>query len=128
MKDAVPTVRSARVSFDTSANRAKPKSMMGCVPRARSGFGGLDIAMHDALDVRRLQALRNLAAEVESIFERQRSRGNAVFQCLALQESHRKEGLAVGFSNLVNRADVGVVEGRRSFGISQEALLGFVVV
>jgi hypothetical protein len=73
--------------------------------------------------MRRLQTLRDLSPNLERVFERQRPFGDAVFQRLALEEGHCKEGLAVGVINLVDRADVGVMERGGGLSFAQEALL-----
>jgi len=48
--------------------------------------------------------------------------GNPVLQRLALQQLHADEGLALVLVDVVDRADIGVVEGRRGPGLALEAL------
>jgi hypothetical protein len=51
-----------------------------------------------------------------------------MLECLALQQLHGNEVLTVRFVNLVNRADIRMVEGGRSEGFSLEAFAGRRVV
>jgi hypothetical protein len=50
-----------------------------------------------------------------------------VLEGLAVETLHHDEGVAVGFVNLVNSADVGVVESGSGAGFSLESLEGLIV-
>ena len=51
-----------------------------------------------------------------------------VLQCLPLQQFHGDERLALVLVNVVDRADVGVIEGRGGTGLTLEALQGLMVL
>ena len=88
--------------------------------------GGLNVAMNDAFLVRGIQAVGNLDGVIDQLMQ---SAGRAVScACLdpfakrhALQQLHNDEGLAVVLAQLVDRADVGVVEGRGGARFALEA-------
>ena len=70
--------------------------------------------MNDAPLVRGLQATANLKRDVQHSFERKSrfplSGSQPVSQGFALQQFHHQEGLAPMLTELVNAADVGVVQ------------------
>src|ERR1700680_760560 len=53
---------------------------------------------------------------------------NAMLQRRPFQKLHRDEGLGIMLADLINRADVGMIEGRRSAGFAPEALGGLGVL
>jgi len=53
--------------------------------------------------------------------EFQRPPGDQVFQCQTVQKFHHDEGLTVLFIDLVNSADVGMVQSRGGFGLTLKA-------
>ena len=67
--------------------------------------------MDDALLVRSVQGVRNLNGQFQRLLKGERLRPDHVLQCLSFQQFHGDELPAVGFVNLVNRADVGMVQG-----------------
>ena len=58
----------------------------------------------------------------------QRPSRHAVLQGEAVEILHGDEGLAVLLADVVNRADVGMIQGRRSLGLALEAGEGFRVL
>jgi len=77
--------------------------------------GGFDVAVEDALCMRGIERVGDLNAQVEQVFGRQRPRGNAMSQRLALEQLHDDIGLALVFADVVERADVRMVQcGRRA--------------
>ena len=94
---------------------------------------GLDIAMDDALRLCRLQCIRDLNGEIQELLRWQgrgtrRSYPQAVLKRLALQKLHDDEGLTFVLSNLVNRADIGVIECRGSLRFTLEPFQGLSVL
>ncbi len=67
--------------------------------------------------MRGIQRVRNLNPQIEQQFHLQRTTGDPVLQRRAFQKFHGDERLAVLLANLINRADVGMVQcgGRARF-------------
>src|SRR5262252_11171668 len=84
--------------------------------------------MDDALCVGRVESLQHLAGDVEQSIQFQRIACNQFLQRHAVKEFHGDEDTAVGIANVVDRADVGMVEGRVStcFALEAVAQLGIV--
>lgn len=70
----------------------------------------LDIAVDDAARMRRFQRIRDLNSIIQDHIERQRLVVDPVLQRLAIEEFHGDERLAAVRSDVVNRADVRVIE------------------
>jgi hypothetical protein len=83
---------------------------------------GLDIAMNDALAVRGIEGVRELAAGIQDLFERKRAVLNAPAQRLALEELHRDEVPAFVDADVIDRADVRMVQRRCDARFAQEPL------
>src|SRR6266852_1170930 len=67
--------------------------------------------------MRCVESLGNLDAQIEHRFDLQRLASDPVPERLSLQQFHGDEGSPVGLVNLVDRADVRVVQGGRSLGL-----------
>ena len=67
----------------------------------------------------------DLDGDVEHFDEGQGAFGDPLLQASAFDEGHGQEHLPLGFVDLVDRADVGVVEDGGGLGLSQESLFGF---
>src|SRR6188474_1513959 len=81
--------------------------------------------MHDAMVVSLLQSACDLEGNRDGVVTRQRAAREARLQRFAVVERHRDEQLSFGcFADLVNRADVGVIERSSRAGLEQEAALG----
>lgn len=90
--------------------------------------GGLDVTMDDAGGVRFGEALGDLDRDVERVVQLQRAACDLLLQRLAVVESHHEEELPVGrLVDLVDRADVGMVQRRRGLRLDHEASLGVLV-
>ena len=87
-------------------------------------IGRLDIAMHDAPGVRRSQSTCRLLAQGEYLGRGKAVVGEIQLQRLASQQLHHQVGLSVLFADVVNGADVGVVQGGGCPGLAQKALMG----
>ena len=84
--------------------------------------------MDDPLRVRRVQRIAHLNPEVQKCFGLERSGSDKLLERLALQQLHRHERLALELTNVVNRADVGVVERGSRLGFAAEALQSLLIV
>ena len=79
----------------------------------------LQIAMDDARFVRRGESVGEFDREIEKSFVVE---AEAVAQRVALEELHYEEWLAVDFVDLVDRADVRMIERRRRAGLALQTL------
>src|SRR6516162_6794790 len=73
---------------------------------------GLDVPMDDPFGVCRVQGVGDLDADIENLFDLQWLSTNLLFQRRAFQIFHGDERLSRLIVNLVNRADVGMVQSR----------------
>jgi hypothetical protein len=84
-------------------------------------IGGLDVAVNDAFRVRGIQSVGNLDSEGENQVRLHRAIADAVLQRHAVQKLHGDEGSPVRLVDLVDSADVRVVQRRRSLGFALES-------
>ena len=75
-------------------------------------IGGLDVAMDDALGVGRVQRVGDLDSSDSNASVSSGLPGDAMLQSFAIQELHGDERLAVLLADLVNRADIGMIQRR----------------
>ena len=73
----------------------------------------LDVSMDDALRMRGVESIGDLDAQLEHRFALLRLASDHVPERLPLQQFHGDEGSPIGLVNLVDRADVRVVQGGR---------------
>ncbi len=78
---------------------------------------GLDVAMDDAFGVRGVEGVGDLDSQLEQGFEFYGPRTDTM-QSHTVEKFHRDEGLAVLIANVVDGADVGMVQGGRSLGFA----------
>ena len=81
----------------------------------------LEIAMHDAGRVRLGKRTRNLRGVVQALAERQSLALDQIVQRLAFHVLHGDEMHAVGFLDVVDGDNVGVIERRSRFSFLHEA-------
>ena len=73
-----------------------------------------DVAVNDALCVSGIQSVRNLNRQAEQNIRLQRFSADTMLQRRAVQKLHGDECLAIVLINLMNRADVRMIQrGRR---------------
>lgn len=72
--------------------------------------GGLNVAVDDSFGVRGIQSVRNLNPQLQNLLKRQRLAGNAMLQGDTVQILHGDKRLPVLFANLVDGANVGVIQ------------------
>src|SRR5208282_3171617 len=83
---------------------------------------GLNVAMNDALRVRGVERIGNFYAQRKQCVQLHGAIADDVFQGRAVKILHDDVGLAVLLANVVNGADVWMVEGGRSPGLAAETL------
>src|ERR1700735_2451160 len=70
----------------------------------------LDVAVHDSLRVGRIEAVGDLDADLQKLRYLDGLAANAVFESPALEQLHGDKRTSVKFSDIVNGANVGVIE------------------
>ena len=75
--------------------------------------------------MRCLQPLGHLNRDVEGLVQLPRPGFDLLAQRLAFDEGHRDESFAFRFADLVDLANVGVIESRGGFSFSPETRLDF---
>ena len=73
---------------------------------------GLDVPVHNPLGVCGVQRIDNLGSQLQQLFGGERLAADSVLERLSLQQLHGDEVLAVRFVNLMNSADVRMIERR----------------
>jgi hypothetical protein len=73
-------------------------------------IGGLDISMHDALGMRRIQRVRDIDCEAQQEIEFEGTAADAMLQGLAFKVLHNDEGSPILLSDIVDGTDVRMVE------------------
>ena len=66
--------------------------------------------MHDAFAVRGVQRVRHLNRQIQQAIQFHRRPGDHVLQRAAIQEFHGDERFSIRLADVVNRADVGVIQ------------------
>src|SRR5207245_5031161 len=82
----------------------------------------LDVSMDDALRMCCIERVGNLDAEIEHRFDLQRFSSDLVLEGLTFEVLHSDEGPSFIFPNVVNRADIRVIECRGSASLLLKAL------
>ena len=81
----------------------------------------LDVAVHDVLGVCGIQCFGDLDSEFQNDVDLQQRSVEPTPKCLALEQLHHDEGLALVLIDLVDRADVRMVQGCRGAGFPKKA-------
>ena len=77
--------------------------------------------MHDAFAMCRIERVGNLNSKQQCVFRLQLSPSDTVLQRHAVEKLHDHEGTSGFLADVVNRADVGMVQSGSSFSLSPEA-------
>src|SRR6476660_8992062 len=80
--------------------------------------GGFDVAMDNALCVRCVESVSYLDAYIEQDFDVDRTAHDEVFESLTVEKFHGYEGHTVLFVNLMDGANVRVVQSRGSLRLT----------
>ena len=108
-----------RTSGNCNFRQAEVENLCVAPPR-NEDVCGLDVAMDNAFGVSSIQSTRNLDCQRQKSLGFHGTPRNAVLQRHAVQKLHGDERLAILFVNLVNRANVGMVEGGGSLSLALE--------
>ena len=81
----------------------------------------LDVAVHDAFGVCRIERLGDIDPDGEQLLDLQRPIADEMFQRLAFQVLHDDEGLVALFPNVMDGADVGMIQCGCGLGLAPEA-------
>ena len=90
------------------------------IARGDEDVGGFDVAVDDARAMRGVQRVGNLDAHVEHRVQAQRTRGEPILQRRPLQILHDDERSPVLLADVVDRADIRVVQRRRGLRFPRE--------
>ena len=82
---------------------------------------GLDVPMHNTCRVCRIEGVRDLDGEREDLLDLHGTSADPVLQGHAIQILHGDERLPMILVNLVNRADVRMIESRRGLRLALKA-------
>jgi hypothetical protein len=92
--------------------------------RGDEDVGRLDVPVDDALPMGGTQPVGDLDRDLKEDLRGQRTAGDALLERLALQSFHAQEGLALMVADVVDGADVRMVERRGGARLALEALPG----
>src|SRR5690242_6457575 len=83
---------------------------LGVTALGHEDIGGLDVAMNDALGVGGVERVSDFDGERKNQFGVHGTVADSVLQSQAIQKLHGDERQVFAFPNLVNRADIRVIE------------------
>ena len=84
--------------------------------------GRLDVAVNDAFGMCGFERVGSLNGEIQQEVHGKGPARDALLQRRALDQLHHQEMMALDFSDLVDGADVGMVQGGGSSGLALESL------
>jgi len=84
-------------------------------------IGGLDVSMDDAFGMRRIERVGNVDGDGEKGIELHGSAGDHVLQSFALEALHGDEGLAIFLADIIDGANVGMIQRGRGLRFTLEA-------
>src|SRR5215472_7114439 len=100
-----------------------------CVAAFRQeNIGRLDIPVHDPLRMRRVQRIRDFNAPLHQLVQRHRPLRDALPQRLPFQAFHRDERASALLANVVDRANVRMIQPRRRLRFPLEAFQRLCVI
>src|SRR5271168_35302 len=82
----------------------------------------LDVAVDDSLGMSGFERVGDLNAEIEKLFGLEGAAFDAMLESFALEQLHGDERLAVVLTDLVNRADVRVIQSGSSTSLALKSL------
>jgi hypothetical protein len=87
-------------------------------------IGGLDVTVNDAFSMGGIEGVGNLDGDIQQTLQFHRPAGDCIFESLALKTFHGDEGFTIFFADVMDGADVGMVQRRGSFGFAAKAAEG----
>ncbi len=93
---------------------------LGMTELGHKNVGGLDVAMNDALGVSGIERPGNVYCQFEQLVGRKRPAQDALAQRRPFQQFHHDEILTILLADLVDGADVRMVERRGGAGLALE--------
>src|SRR5581483_12272978 len=96
----------------------------GVIALGNKNICRLDVAMNDSFGVSGVERLRNLNRQGKKKIDIQWVIGDPMFESTSVQKLHRNEGLRFILADFVNRADVGMIQGRSGTRLAAEAFQG----
>ena len=94
---------------------------LGVTSLGHENVGGLDIAVHDSGGMRRIECIRNFDPQPQNLVNFHRAPADPVFQGHPFEKLHRDEGMAILFANIVDGADVGMIESGGGLGLTSKS-------
>ena len=83
--------------------------------------GGLDVTVDDSFGMCRAERIRDLGISLQHLIDRQRLSGNAILERLAVEKLHGDEFPAAVFADVVDGANIRMIEGGGCFRFTLEA-------
>ena len=80
-----------------------------------------DVAMDNAAGVSRVECVGNLDTQFQQLFNLERAALDLVFEGCTVQILHRDESLPLLLADVIDGADIGMVQGRSRLGFTLEA-------
>ncbi len=123
--------RSARVQYSVARGRhfRQPKIQNLCVSTfGHQNIGGLDVPVDDAFRVRGIERVGNFNCQSEQYIRLHGPSRDAMLQGHAVQKLHDQKGMPVILPDLVDGADIGMVESRGRLRLSLETGQGLGVL
>jgi hypothetical protein len=118
----------ARLAELTSYDARDSKVEQFAAIRRQEDVGGLEIAMHDAAAVKNVDRVEDFEADIDRFLERHWTAVKMRGERLTVEQLHRDEELPVGLPNLVELADVRMIDARGEPRFTPEALARYLIV
>src|SRR5208282_5859010 len=94
---------------------------LGVAARGDEDVSGLDVTVNDSFGMRGVERVCDFSRDFKERIERERCAMDAMLQRLTVQQLHGDEWDATFFINVVNRADVRMIERRSGLGFAAES-------
>jgi hypothetical protein len=115
-----PRLATRARSLVTSRHLGQPEIEHLRVPSLRhEDVGRLNVAVNDTCAMGGIKRVSDLDGQRKQRLDFHRTFSDHVLECRSVQKLHRDEGAPVLLANVMNRADVGVAQGRRCLRASR---------
>src|SRR5664279_4096144 len=94
---------------DGQLGKAEVEDLCGAAIH-KENIGRFDVSMNDAFVVGCFQSIGNLDSEIEKLRNRDRLSRNTALQSLAFEKFHSDKGAAFEFADVIDGADIGVIQ------------------